>query len=575
MNSILITIAKFIVAPLVSILTIAGYNVQQPKIVVASPSPIVKVATASPSVSPKITLGNYNPSGGGTYRLKNSIGLSATTINLSSFKEPISNIPYTMTYLNSTSGYGTLDPQTPTKSEFVSFTGITQNSDGSAQLTGVTRGLSRTPGTGGCVASTTLATSHSGQSIFILSDSPCFFSNYAVKSNDETITGYWTVPAPTTGGNPTTKTYVDGIVNGGTVSYDKIAVAGTAGETVSAGQVLYYNQANSQWFKAASTNPEAVNTMLGIAQGAGTAGNAIASGVLVLGLDTNQSGLTTGINYFLSSTAGSITTATTTKYVGRPKTSTSLYFDPSSIYNSYIATSTFYQTATSSVVITATSSLKIGAFPVYEIGKQKKIFTSSGTFSVPWGITKVLVRVVGAGGGGGGGENSSPPHVNGGGGGGGYCEVFADVSATSTIAVTVGTGGVGGTPPGAGAAAPGSAGGDSYFSTFCKATGGLGGGGTAATANLVGVGGAGGVGSLGDINVSGGPGGSGTITAASASTISGNGGNSVLGGGGVAVNSSTAGNAGGNYGGGGGGSVTNGGNTNGGAGAGGIVIVTW
>ena len=134
-------------------------------------------------------LGAYNPSGGGTYRLQTSIGSTNTTIYLSSFKEPISLTPYTMSYLNTSVGYGTLEPQQPTRSEFISFTGITQNSDGTALLTGVTRGLARSyPFT----ASSTFRTSHAGQSIFILSDSPQHFSEYATKQNNETISGTWT-----------------------------------------------------------------------------------------------------------------------------------------------------------------------------------------------------------------------------------------------------------------------------------------------------------------------------------------------------------------------------------------------
>ena len=131
------------------------------------------------------TQATYYPAGGGTYTLQSSIGLTNTTIKLSSFKEPVSNNLYTMSYLNSDLECGTIDPNT-SKSEFISFTGITQNADGSATLTGVTRGLMRSyPYT----ASTTLRQPHSGQSNFILSDSLCLFNQYAVKQNNETITG--------------------------------------------------------------------------------------------------------------------------------------------------------------------------------------------------------------------------------------------------------------------------------------------------------------------------------------------------------------------------------------------------
>lgn len=124
-----------------------------------------------------VVFGSYSPTGGGTYRTGQSIGTSDTTLKLSSFKEPVSNIPYTMSYLGSDIEYITISPQSSI-SEFASFSGISQNSDGSATLTGLVRGISRTPGTGGCVASTTLAQSHAGQSIVILSNPPCQLAEY-------------------------------------------------------------------------------------------------------------------------------------------------------------------------------------------------------------------------------------------------------------------------------------------------------------------------------------------------------------------------------------------------------------
>lgn len=167
------------------------------------------------------SFGAYSPTGGSTYRLGQSVGTSDTTIRLSSFKEPVSNIPYTMTYLNSDIEYGTLSPQSSV-SEFISFSGISQNSDGSATLTGVTRGLSRTPGTGGCVASSTLAQPHAGQSIFILSNPPCQIAEYPGKRNTEYITGAWgfQVVAPTstvcaTAFELCNKGYVDATANAG------------------------------------------------------------------------------------------------------------------------------------------------------------------------------------------------------------------------------------------------------------------------------------------------------------------------------------------------------------------------
>jgi hypothetical protein len=144
----------------------------------------------------KSLVGGFNPTGAGTYTLQSSVSSSQNTITLTSFTEPSSHTPYTMSYLNTDIVYGTLAPST-NNNEFVSFTGITQNTNGTATLTGVVRGLSRTPGTGGCVASSTLAHAFAGQSQFILSNSPCFYSEYAVKRNNETIGGAWVYPSTT------------------------------------------------------------------------------------------------------------------------------------------------------------------------------------------------------------------------------------------------------------------------------------------------------------------------------------------------------------------------------------------
>lgn len=139
-----------------------------------------------PKVQPM--LGGFAPTGGSTYRLGQSVGTTDSTIKLSSFKEPVSNIPYTMSYLNSNIEYGTLSPQS-SFSEFISFSGITQNGDGSATLTGVVRGLTRTPAGSNCIASTTLAQPHAGQSIFIISNSPCFYSEYTPLRTNATSSG--------------------------------------------------------------------------------------------------------------------------------------------------------------------------------------------------------------------------------------------------------------------------------------------------------------------------------------------------------------------------------------------------
>ncbi len=113
-------------------------------------------------------------------------------------------------------------------------------------------------------------------------------------------------------------------------------------------------------------------------------------------------------------------------------------------------------------------------------------FTTSGTFTVPAGVTSINVVVVG--GGGSGGYNGT-----GGGGGGGYASGTYTVTPLATIPVTVGT--VGGT---------------TSVGTFCQATGG--GPGISVSNPQIGGGGAGGVGSGGSLNYTGGVGGGGYYT---------------------------------------------------------------
>ncbi|MGZ4117439.1 MAG: glycine-rich domain-containing protein [Bacteroidia bacterium] len=102
-------------------------------------------------------------------------------------------------------------------------------------------------------------------------------------------------------------------------------------------------------------------------------------------------------------------------------------------------------------------------------------FTASGTFNVPAGVTKVLVKVWSAGGGGGAGCSAClpgpMPEGGTGGGAGGYCEAIVNVTAGSAIPITIGTGGNGGFGDGAN----GTNGGASSFGAFVVVQGGNGG----------------------------------------------------------------------------------------------------
>jgi len=494
-----------------------------------------------------LALGSYQPSGGNVYKLANSVTPSQATITLTSFKEPISEIKYTMSILGSTIQYGTLDPRNPNKSEFVSFTGITQNADGTATLTGVVRGLPRSNVvTGGCTASTTLQLSHGGQSEFILSNHPCQLAEYPLKNFDDTITGYWNIPTPLSNLNPVTKAYVDSLVNGGAVSNARVTVPGTAGETVATGTIVYLKTSDGLWYKAGTGIAEASSTPLGISQGNGTVGVAIADGVLVGGLDLGQSGLTIGANYFLGATAGTLSTATSTREIGKARSATTLYVDfgynaPRLLgANTYLGSNVFATSTASSTII--------GAFPAWNIGKYTQVITTTGTstFSVPSGITRVRVTLCGGGGGSGESTGNGPT-----GGAGGCAIKGVEVSGTSTITVFVGSGGAGGSGGGPG---PGGTGTWTTFGVngyYFHATGGSGGtGGT-------GAGGAGGTGVNGEINFTGGAGAGGFSATGLAGTGGQQGGGNMFGDG--------------SYGAGGDGILNNNGN----AGNQGVIIIQW
>ena len=104
-----------------------------------------------------------------------------------------------------------------------------------------------------------------------------------------------------------------------------------------------------------------------------------------------------------------------------------------------------------------------------------KIFTSSGTFTVPAGVTEVYVSMCGGGGGGGGGGSNSKGGP--GGGAGAYFKKPVTVTPGATYTITVGAGGAGGAGSTTVNGQPGQAGGTSSFGSLLSATGGGGGGG--------------------------------------------------------------------------------------------------
>jgi len=129
----------------------------------------------------------------------------------------------------------------------------------------------------------------------------------------------------------------------------------------------------------------------------------------------------------------------------------------------------------------------------------RQVFTASGTFTVPVGVT-VLRRVEVWGGGGGGGGAAVAAAGTGGGGAGYARSSFIVVTPGSAITVTIGAGGSGGAATGTN----GTAGGTSSFGAYLTATGGGAGVGSASGAANVSAGGGSGSGGT-DFNLAGQP----------------------------------------------------------------------
>jgi len=263
-------------------------------------------------------------------RLELPITASDTTITLAGFYDLYGNA-LTMSDFGDI-GYGTIEPGSSDAQEIISFTGITNNGDGTFAITGVVRGLRGKPPytTGGT------AYAHGSNVIFVISNNPQVYQKYLNVENGGTVNGlvnFATTPK-STAGNPTDpthftiKSYVDALVLG-TLTTINVIVPGTAGETVVAGNLVYFDDTDNEWKKCdADTAATVNNVLLGIAQGAGTDGNSITDGVLLQGVDDNQSGLTNGQTYYASNTAGGVSSSAGTNEVtvGIGKSATELYF---------------------------------------------------------------------------------------------------------------------------------------------------------------------------------------------------------------------------------------------------------
>lgn len=229
----------------------------------------------------------------------------------------------------------TLDPGTA-KEEICSLdsANVVINADNTVDVTNVVRGLKEVDpyAVGGT------ASDHGVGGIVVFSNNPQLYNSKADLYNDNTFEGlsvFEQAPQsevdPVAGNDLTRLSYVQTLVLG-TLTTINVIVPGKAGTTISAGQLIYFDDPTNRWLLCDADTPATVNNViLGIAQGAGTTGNAIAGGVLLQGVDTHQSGIVEGDTYYASNTAGGISNSagTTEVTIGiGGQTATQVLFKP-------------------------------------------------------------------------------------------------------------------------------------------------------------------------------------------------------------------------------------------------------
>ena len=182
-------------------------------------------------------------------------------------------------------GYATIDAGT-SKEENISFTGVTQNINGTAVLTGASRGLQDVyPYT----ATTSLAIAHSGGATVITSNSGAFYSQFNIAPNPSTVTGLWTFDPsaiPSYSSAPTfsnslqiiDKAYVDSVATSGAPDASQSAkglvqiatpsqIASGTATTTDGAQTLWNVVGVGQYGKTYGATPTVLSQAYGSATG--------------------------------------------------------------------------------------------------------------------------------------------------------------------------------------------------------------------------------------------------------------------------------------------------------------------
>lgn len=259
---------------------------------------------------------SFTPVQGIPYVVGKTILVGDSTITLSTFKTPDGR-PLVMSNFGQI-GYGTLDPNNLPRLESVSFSGITQNANGTATLTGVSRGLDFiTP----YAASTTLAQQHLVGSTFILSNSSAFYGQqFPFLNNPSTIAAVWTFGStvqPTYDVNPSAYTSQLSLIDKAYADALSITGAPTSTEiSMGVSQLATKAQLNANTASSTEGRPLVVPNKLGtstcqISGGAFLVSSSTSGKLNGTCFDTTYSYTLTGLNSFTGTTSVSASNVNT------------------------------------------------------------------------------------------------------------------------------------------------------------------------------------------------------------------------------------------------------------------------